>query len=507
MQKKWLPLKSALMPAKTDSKQFIIGTRGSLLAKTQCTLFKNLLIEKTGHEFELKFITTQGDQQTDKPLWQMEGQNFFTKELDRALLNNEVDFVVHSYKDLGSVRPEGTEIACISKRSFAYDILLMPKTTQAQLKNKKELIIGTSSPRRIVNIERDLKNFLPHSAETKIKCKTLRGNVNSRIQKLKDVQYDGIVLAMAGLERLASFAESRVVLKELLSDLNFMILPQKEFPSAASQGALAVEVNINSPRYEEIKAVLQSAHDPLSAACIQEERRIFNEYGGGCHLSVGIHCHLHKEFKLIYEKGIFEEKPIEKAYILDEKPRDFGKVQLFIGEKQNLVQQQELKAIAPTDKNIFVTSKYCYHALLEQPQLLFSSGSKTHKDLAKKGFWINANADGLGHELIQELQSSQLLNLFQEDLSIITLSHKTATSPLGEVLACYERVNNENFELDNFDFDSCFWGSFSHYESYIEKYPQLKEKQHLCGLGKTFDQFSQNNINVIPIASMKNIFS
>lgn len=495
------------MPDKNPntSKKFIIGTRGSLLAKTQCTLFKNLLIEKTGLDFELKFITTQGDQQTDKPLWQMEGQNFFTKELDRALLANEVDFVVHSYKDLGSVRPDGTEIACISKRAFAYDILLMPESTQSQLKEKSELVIGTSSPRRIVNIERDLKYFLPHSENTQISCKTLRGNVNSRIQKLKDGEYDGIILAMAGLERLASFPESRDVLAELLRGLNFMVLPQKEFPSAASQGALAVEVNINSPRYEEIKAVLKNGHDELSATCIKEERRIFNEYGGGCHLSVGIHCHQHKDFKLIYEKGIFEEKPVEKAYILGKAKLELGKTKLFIGEKQNLIQQEKLPLELDSEENIFITSRYCYHALTKQPQLLFSSGSKTHKELAQKGYWINANADGLGHELIQELQTSKLLSLFVKDLSITTVSHDKATSPLGKVLAAYQRIENQDFHLDDFNFDSCFWGSFSHYQAYIEKYPQLKEKQHLCGLGKTFDQFSQNNINVIPIASMKNI--
>src|SRR5690606_15792212 len=98
------------------SKKFIIGTRGSLLAVTQCTLIKELLEQRTQKQFELKTMKTQGDQITDKPLWQLEGKDFFTKELDAALLTDEVDLVIHSYKDLGSERPEGITLGAITKR-------------------------------------------------------------------------------------------------------------------------------------------------------------------------------------------------------------------------------------------------------------------------------------------------------------------------------------------------------------------------------------------------------
>ena len=95
-------------------KKYLIGTRGSLLALTQCTQVKNQLEKITGDQFELKVIKTQGDQITDKPLWQLEGKDFFTKELDAALLTGDVDLVVHSYKDLGSDRPEGIKLAAIT---------------------------------------------------------------------------------------------------------------------------------------------------------------------------------------------------------------------------------------------------------------------------------------------------------------------------------------------------------------------------------------------------------
>jgi len=484
------------------SNHFIIGTRGSLLAKTQCTLFKNLLESKSDNTFELKFITTQGDQQTDKPLWQMEGQNFFTKELDRALLDNEVDLVVHSYKDLGSIRPEGTEIATISKRVFPEDIILIKKDHISSLSDKKEIIVGTSSPRRITNIENHLHDFIPCHEQAKIQCKTLRGNVNSRIQKLLDGHYDMIVLAMAGLERLAQFPDSNKVLKELVQDLDFMIMPQKSFPSAASQGALAVEVNVNSPRYQEIKEALSFGHDETSASAIRREREIFNQYGGGCHLAVGIHVKNHKDHQITIERGHFEDQDVHKISLNTQS--ELGRIKKFIGSDQELVKQIELDVKLDPNFQYFVTSRYCFHAIKEKPEALWVSGYKTHKDLAKKGYWINGSADGFGHEVIADYQKSELVRLFNKS-ELKTLSHDNAQSINGKVISCYKRETTHSYQLEDFNFDTCFWGSFAHYQAYTEKFPELLDKKHACGLGKTYDQFISHGINVIAISSMKEI--
>src|SRR5437868_3658848 len=122
-----------------------IGTRGSLLAVTQSTLMKNELERISGDKFELVTIKTQGDEVTNKPLWQLEGKDFFTKELDEALLRGDVDLVIHSYKDLGSARPDGIKLAAITERKFAHDILLIPQQFVGQLKNwKGDFVVGTS---------------------------------------------------------------------------------------------------------------------------------------------------------------------------------------------------------------------------------------------------------------------------------------------------------------------------------------------------------------------------
>lgn len=261
------------------SKNYKIGTRGSLLAVTQCTLIKNEITERTGDEFELNLIQTQGDQQTEKPLWQMDGKDFFTKELDTALLANKVDLVVHSYKDLGSDRPEGISLATITQRKFAHDILLIKKENISKIKDLDQFIVGTSSPRRIVNIESSLKDFLPNASESlEVKCKMLRGNVNTRIQKLRDDNYHAIVLALAGLERLANKKESKEELAGLLDGLTFMVMPQKVFPSSASQGALAIEYN-SVRDDQELYKTLRSVHCETTEEEVKRERAAFQTYG------------------------------------------------------------------------------------------------------------------------------------------------------------------------------------------------------------------------------------
>ena len=201
----------------TLPKKYIMGTRGSLLALTQAGQTKKKLEELTGDHFDLKVIKTKGDANTKVPLWQLEGQNFFTKELDEALKNKEVDLVVHSHKDLGSLRPEELTLPAVTERKYAHDILLVKKETVTQWESLQFFKVGTSSPRRMTNINSFLKEFLPLKNTTfKISSEPLRGNVNTRLEKLQNGEFQGIVLALAGLERLALGDQSRPKLQELL---------------------------------------------------------------------------------------------------------------------------------------------------------------------------------------------------------------------------------------------------------------------------------------------------
>jgi hydroxymethylbilane synthase len=469
------------------------------------------MTRRTGAQFELIKIKTQGDLQTDKPLWQMDGKDFFTKELDQALLTNKVDLVVHSYKDLGSDRPAGIELATVTERKYANDILLIKKDTLTKMKEKSHFNVGTSSPRRIVNTEKYLKDFLPNISEKlRVECSMLRGNVNTRIQKLKDGNYDAIILALAGLERLANKEESLKELTALLDGLTFMVMPQKVFPSSASQGALAIEYN-GVRADKDLLEVLRSVHCKTTEREVNNERALFKSYGGGCHLAVGINTQTHKDFLLDIERGVHDEKPIDKITLhgVDYNTIKNIKTLLPIGDRDLLIRKKIINTKLEDERIYFVTSKYCIHNIKNlKESVLFASGSRTMRRLVKSGHWVNGSADSLGHNEIKKLCESRALRLMMGGSSVSVLSHEDAISPLGEVTPCYKRVVTDSTTnaLDKLSgAQAIYWSSYFQYKKYTELIPEAKKKINLCGLGKTFDQFKENGVKVTPFASMKQL--
>ncbi len=501
-----------------------IGTRGSLLAVTQSTLVKNQLEAMSGEKFELVLITTQGDQITNKPLWQLEGKDFFTKELDEALLNNEVDFVIHSYKDLGSVRPEGIKLAAITERKFAHDILLIPQANIEKLKNwQGEFVVGTSSPRRIANLTNSLPKYIPHIKE--IRCETLRGNINTRIKKLQDGQYHAITLALAGIERLALGEKSSEELKELLNGLNYFILPQSVFPSAASQGALGIEMNAAREDGGKLAGILSKLNHQTTIEEVKRERKAFQEFGGGCHLAVGIHVKAIGDKYLHVHSGEVDGVRVEKKWMEGNELPKLLKHKLFVGlpfgEREGIVYDLFLKKNPEThklplsNKHVFVTSRYClptFEASVEsKPAGLWAAGVKTAEKLTEAGYWINGTSDSLGTDDLVNFKTSKALEMFsssiQKEWSV--LSHHEASSSLGETVGCYTRVEQEvtaEYENQLKEVGACYWTSFPQYEAYLKRFPFLKEAYHFCGLGKTWQEFQKAKVLVSPVASMEEFY-
>ncbi len=513
---------------------YTIGTRGSLLALTQCQQVADELKELTGHSFELKIIKTQGDLITDKPLWQLEGKDFFTKELDSALLNGEIDLVVHSYKDLGSVRPEGIQLAAITERFFGHDILLARKDAFTS----SEIIIGTSSPRRQVNIQKSLKEILPHGEEKTLEIRSLRGNINTRIEKLKRGDFDGIILALAGLERLARTPKSKKVLEELFQGLDFMVLPQGLFPAAASQGALGIECLKNR---EDLLQMLKKIHHEETAKSVQRERQAFNQYGGGCHLAVGIHVKKIKDYYLHVHKGEIEEKEINETHLEGAFPSFVGKKSknVFVGltsaalEKYSgplhlvpdiLVQKDPISNQINEQENfshLLVTSKHAFSAFEEYTQkhganfFVLAAGNKTMKLMAQKGHWVNAGLDGLGDEELKGILNSKCLEIFSKtknDFKVLSFTHDKGSCHFGKIYPSYKRTPLSKDELkDDYiqtlkETEIFYWTSYLQFQDYVKAFPEIKNKFHCCGLGKTLDQFKKENITIRPFFNMLNFY-
>lgn len=498
-----------------------LGTRGSLLAVTQSTLIKNEIERISGEKVELVLIKTQGDQITNKPLWQLEGKDFFTKELDEALIGGAVDFVVHSYKDLGSERPAEIQLAAITERRFAHDILLISQTTIEKLKDwKGDFVVGTSSPRRIANLTRSLADFIP--GHPSIKCETLRGNVNSRIRKLKDGEYHAITLALAGIERLAHTEKSAAELSELLQGMNYFVLPQSVFPSAASQGALGIEMQKNRQDDGKLLSILSQLAHAKTVEEVTRERKAFKEYGGGCHLAVGIHVKkigddfLHVHAGEVDGKRV-EYRRLEKANY----PQVTGKlfVGLPSGSEANIVYDEFLTKVPETKKlslknqHLFVTSRYCIDSLKasSSPEGLWAAGTKSAQMLAKAGLWVNGTSDSLGTEDLKALKSSKALQIIHANLNKewIVLSHYDATSELGSVVGCYTRVENEvsgQYQQQLKEVGACYWTSYPQYQAFIKKFPHLKDAHHFCGMGKTWQEFQAAGVKVHTVPTMEDFY-
>ncbi|MBL8896938.1 MAG: hydroxymethylbilane synthase [Planctomycetes bacterium] len=243
-----------------------IGTRGSDLALWQARYVAEAL-RAQGCETEIVVLKTKGDLIDDVPLRQVEGKAFFTAEIERALLTHEVDVAVHSHKDLPTEMTRGLAIAAVPARAACHERLLAREEcvdrAAAFLPLRRGAVVGTSAPRRA----EQLRTLRPD-----LRVEELRGNVPTRVRKLREGRYDAIVLAAAGLDRLELSVEGLFA-----HDLEVAL-----FVPAPAQGALAVQVRSDDA---EMMALCRAAlHDAATARAIEAERALLVGAGGGCSL-------------------------------------------------------------------------------------------------------------------------------------------------------------------------------------------------------------------------------
>ena len=251
------------------SKRIIkVVSRDSALAMWQTNFVVDSLRKVTDqYEFEIVSLKTKGDKVLDVSLAKIGDKGLFTKELEDGLLSGEMDFAVHSLKDIPTVLPEGLQLSAMLTRHNPADVLISEKydSFDALPQGAK---VGTSSLRR----KAQLLNKRPD-----LNIQDLRGNVNTRMRKLKEENFDGIILAAAGVERM-EWKES--ITEELAYDL---CLP------AVSQGVIAVETRSDDP---EIIALVQLIHDKESEICVNAERALLRALEGGCQIPIAGHAHI-----------------------------------------------------------------------------------------------------------------------------------------------------------------------------------------------------------------------
>ncbi|MDY0120453.1 MAG: hydroxymethylbilane synthase [Sulfurimonas sp.] len=248
-------------------KKLIIATRGSKLALWQSEHMKAVIEEQNpGLEVELNVIVTTGDKIIDRPLASIGGKGLFLKELEEAMLRGEAHIAVHSLKDVPTVMPEGLLLAAITEREDVRDALLSEKYADIDALPKKA-VVGTSSLRRRMQLERIRPDLI---------IKDLRGNVDTRIRKLKEGEFDAIVLAAAGINRLSLLDAVEYVYPISL----FEMIP------SMGQGALGIEA-INDP---EVLAIVAKLEDEYSRIETTIERDFVDSLEGGCHVPIGVNA-------------------------------------------------------------------------------------------------------------------------------------------------------------------------------------------------------------------------
>jgi len=254
--------------------KIVIGTRGSKLALWQANWVKEKLQALYPElNIEIEKIKTTGDKILDAPLAKIGGKGLFVKEIEEALLQNKVDIAVHSMKDVPTEIPEGLQISAICERQDPRDALI--SIDGALLKDlPSEAVIGTSSLRRTVQLK---------ALRSDLNIKPLRGNVDTRLRKLREGEFQAIVLAMAGIIRMG-FEDT--VTETLSEDV---MIP------AIGQGAIGIETRLNDDFVNEITKPLN--HDK-TAICVLSERAFLSVMGGGCQVPLACHAKILESQKI-----------------------------------------------------------------------------------------------------------------------------------------------------------------------------------------------------------------
>ncbi|MBL4560873.1 MAG: hydroxymethylbilane synthase [Labilibaculum sp.] len=249
-----------------SKKKIVVATRPSLLAYTQTMQTVELLKKANPEiEFEVKKFSTQGDRVLNRALTEFGGTGVFVKELEHALLENEADIAIHSLKDVPSAHPAGLRLVAFPEREDVRDVFLTRDGSSIE-DMPEGFVLGTGSPRRRVQLANIRKD---------IEFKEIRGNIDSRFQKLMDGEYDAIILAAAGLNRMSKQYDENMLL-----DVDLCI-------PAIGQGAIAIECRNND---SETITILEKVNHRDTEIAVLAERAFMAEIEGGCKFPLAAHA-------------------------------------------------------------------------------------------------------------------------------------------------------------------------------------------------------------------------
>ena len=256
-----------------------VGTRGSKLALAQTELVIKALNERFPQiDFQMVTMSTRGDRDTSRALLEFGGKAVFVEEFEEAILKGDIDIAVHSAKDMPMEIMEGLTISGTLPRACPQDVFIY--NSGRSFDRNDSFVVGTSSLRR----QYQIRDMYPNAV-----CKNLRGNVGTRIQKLEVGEYDAIILAAAGLERLGIIDGSSGCLEVQKDKLTFRYLSTESMLSAACQGIIAIETRTSGEVYDMVRAI----NDTEVYTQLTCERAVLSRLNAGCHEPIGVYSELH----------------------------------------------------------------------------------------------------------------------------------------------------------------------------------------------------------------------
>lgn len=509
-----------------------LAARSSDLARIQAYLV-GAKLKDAGAQVEYVFRAAVADQNLSLDLTASESKGLFTQDFFEGLKMREFDLVVHSWKDLPTEENPHTFVAGTLPRADQRDLLLLKKSSLG----KKTLILSSSSPRRSYNLEKGLKPLLPFEID-EIRFNPVRGNIHTRIRKLiEEPDLDGLLVAKAAIDRLllvseTEFYSGRRQLQSWLKELEWMVLPLSLNPTAAAQGALAIEVRRD---HVDLIRLIEQFNCKQTHRSAQFERACLASHGGGCHQKIGTSLVNTKTGAWFFLRGLTDQGQVlqEASFVEDankDQPQSLGGASsfsdTFFGEthrsEKPLVLASQLfprpgEELRLFDREICADTKDIQTKLTEldvrrletgeaalsialwvaksealpkgaeacaRNRFVWTAGVNSWAKLAARGVWVHGCADQLG-----EQEPEQLEALIGPKIQWLKLSHSQARAKRSDhqLLVTYQL--RQIAALPDLSDRTCFfWSSGSLFLRALSEQPEaLKQGSHWCGPGSTLE--------------------
>lgn len=489
---------------KVLKRKIILTGRGSRLSKVQLDLVKNKIKRCVPLvEVEIKYKESKGDQLSEIPLHTLEGSDFFTEDIFMDLSHGEADIAVHSLKDMSSDHFFGSNHFAVVDRDEKRDMAIFHPDIMNKLKSGVPIRIGTCSFRREHMAFSFLSKALPQfGKKINLAPMPIRGNIDTRLRKLNSGQYDGIILAVAGIHRMLNSDES-MLFQSLLADKKWMVLPMIDCLPAPCQGAIVAEA---LPENELAVEVLNKINDLQLNVICTEEKRIGHQYGSGCIQKFGVSSFMIDHQTVYLAKGVAENgNEFEDWLGLNIPAVDIEPSDMVSSDELGYIPMRSYHPLDSTllnNNNLFIS----HAASIDDIQIstlsghrIWTAGTATWIKLAAKGLWVEGCADSLGFESIEALLKTQLVGVDPKEMLLLTNSKSAARwSEAGyQAFGTYE-INYHSNLIDKYKLTAAklvFWNCYAHYDAV--KSILTSDQLHACLPGKTAEALRAQGIEPI----------